>query len=373
MGLAAAHAIRKDSNFDVLVLDRYGIGNDYCSSNDVNRVFRYSYGSDELYTEMAVESFSLWRELEKDSRRQLLIQTGLLLLQGEDKNSNGFNEASHTALLRMRLGAEKLDKEELTRRFPQFRAEEAFFDPHGGILLASEALQTLYSSTRAQGVTFREGRARKIVTGERKHITTDSHGEIEFRKLIVTVGPWTNGLRTEGMVPVNPTRQQLIYFSPRGGIEQFRPGRCPVFFTDNHYGLPAAGVDAVKVSPKELTETVDPDMANRSVDDEQISGCREACRKFVPGIADGEIAKTKVCIYDMTENSDFVLDKDPENYDIVYGYGFSGHGFKFAPFIGQLLAELALDKRPSFDLERFSALMSRRRQSTLGAQLGKGK
>ena len=373
MGLATARAIRKNSNLDVLILDRYGIGSDYCSSNDVNRVFRYSYGNDELYTKMAVESLSLWRELEKDSRQKLLIQSGLLLLQGEDENSNGFNEASHTTLLRMKLGAQRLDKEELKRRFPQFRAEKAFFDPHGGVLLASSALQTLYSSTTAQGVTFREERARKIVTGDHPHVTTDSHREIEFRKLIVTVGTWTNSLRTDRVVPVNPTRQQLIYFYPGDRIEQFRPGTCPVFFTDNHYGLPAAGIDAVKVSPKELTETVNPEVANRSVDGKQISGCREACRKFVPGIADGEIARTKVCIYDMTENSDFVLDRDPESHDIVYGYGFSGHGFKFAPFIGQLLAELALDMRPSFDLERFSALPSRRRQSTLGAQLGKGK
>ena len=372
MGLATAYNISKTSD-SVLVLDRYGVGNEYCSSNDVNRVFRYSYGNDEVYTNMAVESLSLWKELEKDSRQELLIQTGLLLLQGEDENANGFNEASYTTLLRMGLRAERLDKGELKRRFPQFRAEEAFFDPHGGVLLASEALQTLYSSTTAQGVTFREGRALEIVVGNHPHITTDPHGEIEFRKLIVTVGPWTNGLKTERIVPVNPTRQQLIYFYPRDGIEQFRPGTCPVFFTDNHYGLPAAGTDAVKVSPKQLTETVDPDQAKRSVDEDQIIRCREACRKFVPGIADGEIARTKVCFYDMTENSDFVLDKDPENHDIVYGYGFSGHGFKFAPFIGRLLAELALDKRTSFDLERFSALPSQRRKPTLGAQLGKGK
>lgn len=373
MGLAAAHAIRKNSNLDVLVLDRYGIGNDYCGSNDVNRVFRYSYGNDELYTKMAVKSISLWKELEKDSRQKLLIQTGLLLLQGEDENANGFNEASHTTLLRMGLGAERLDKEELKRRFSQFRAEEAFFDPHGGVLLASKALQTLYSSTSGQGVIFREGKARKIVIGNHPHITMDSHAEIEFRKLIVTVGPWTNSLRAEQLVPVSPTRQQLIYFYPRDGIEQFRPGGCPVFFTDHHYGLPAVGIDAVKVSPKELTETADPDEAMRSVDDEQIIGCREACRKFIPGIAEGEIAKTKVCIYDMTENSDFVLDTDPENHDIVYGYGFSGHGFKFAPFIGQLLAELVLGKTPSFNLERFSAVPDLRRQPTFGSHLGKGK
>jgi glycine/D-amino acid oxidase-like deaminating enzyme len=92
----------------------------------------------------------------------------------------------------------------------------------------------------------------------------------------------------------------------------------------------------------------------------------------VPDLADGEVVHSKVCLYDMTENSDFVLDRDPDHPDVVYGYGFSGHGFKFAPLIGTLLSELALDMKPSFALERFSIDPSRRRAPTIGAQLGKG-
>src|SRR5207247_2446148 len=80
-----------------------------------------------------------------------------------------------------------------------------------------------------------------------------------------------------------------------------------------------------------------------------------------PDLADGEVVQTKVCLYDMTENSDFVIDKDPERTNVVYGYGFSGHGFKFAPLIGKLLAELTQDEKPGFNLERFSILPARRR------------
>jgi len=121
-----------------------------------------------------------------------------------------------------------------------------------------------------------------------------------------------------------------------------------------------------------LSESVDPESAKRSVDDEQIIDCREACRRFVPDLADGEVVQTKVCLYDMTENSDFVIDKDPERTNVVYGYGFSGHGFKFAPLIGKLLAELTQDEKPGFTLERFSILPARRRTPALGAHLGKG-
>ena len=373
MGLATAYSITNTSDSKVLLLDRYGLGNDYCSSNDVNRVFRYAYGNDEFYTRMAVESLKFWKNLEKESERELLLPTGLLMLQGEDQDANGFNETSYATLSRMKLGAEQLDAEELVKRFPQFRAEMGFFDPHGGVLLASKALSALTSLTEKQGGRLRKGNVQRLVFGAHSSVETATGETVRFRKLVVTIGPWSNSLLNPRLAAMVSTRQQLIYFKPQNGLDPFRPGPCPVFFTDKHYGLPAAGIDGVKVSPKELKDPVDPDKANRSVDDEQIVSCRKVCRRFVPDLADGDVVHSKVCLYDMTENSDFVLDRDPDHPEVVYGYGFSGHGFKFAPLVGTLLSELALDMKPSFALERFSGDPSRRRAPTVGAHLGKGK
>ncbi len=372
MGLAAAYNIGKAGDLEVVVLDRYGVGNELCSSNDVNRVFRYSYGNDQLYTRMAVESLRLWREIEQESKQELLVQAGLLLLNGDDRNANAFNDASHKTLSRMGLGAERLSKNDLNRRFPQFRANEAFFDPHGAVILASKALTTLKSLAAARGVKFLKGQAQKIILDGLPTVETDNLGSVEFRKVIVTTGPWTSSLLRPRLTPMKPTRQQLVYLKPWTGLDEYRPGKCPIFFTDNHYGLPAAGIDAVKMSAKDSPEVVDPEIVNRTVDDEQIVSCRQAARKFVPGIADGEVVRSKVCVYDMTENSDFVLDKDPEHANTVFGYGFSGHGFKFAPLIGRLLAQLTLESKPSFDLERFTIDPGRRRKPMLGAHLGKG-
>jgi monomeric sarcosine oxidase len=372
MGLATAYHIRKKSDKQVLVVDKYGIGNEYCSSNDANRVFRYSYGNDELYTRMAVESLRLWKQLEQESGT-LLLQTGLLLLKGEDEAANGFNEASYETLSKTELGASRLDKNELAKRYPQFRAEEAFFDPHGGVLLASKAINALKTLSESHGAKFLHATARRTHPEGILQISSEDQRTIEFQKLVMTVGPWTNTLLGPGRIQITPTRQQIIYFRPPNGVDGFRPEMCPVFFTDKHYGLPAAGIDAVKLSPKELTEPVDPETARRTVDEEQISDCRNACKKFVPEIADGRVFSTKVCLYDMTENSDFVLDEDPDRPDLVYGYGFSGHGFKFAPLIGKLLAELSLDEDSSFKTDRFSAVLSKRKLPTLGAHLGKSK
>jgi monomeric sarcosine oxidase len=372
MGVATAYSISKTSQSKILLLDRYGVGNDYCSSNDVNRVFRYSYGEDEYYTRMAMESLGLWRLLERESGQQLLAETGLLLVEGEDENANMFNEASYRTLLRMGLGAERLEGEDLKERFPQFETQRAFFDPHGGVLLASRALSAFAEQARSKGVRFLQGQARTIRTDGRPQIETVTGETVRCQKLVVTMGPWSNSLLKPSLPRIVPTRQQLIYFHPRTGMERFRPESCPVFFTDEHYGLPAAGIEAVKVSAKELPERVDPETVNRSVDIQQVEACRDACRRFIPGLADGEVVQTKVCLYDMTGNSDFVLDRDPENHAIVYGYGFSGHGFKFAPLIGKLLAELVLDEKPSFDISRFTALPSRRIPGMTVGPLGQG-
>lgn len=371
MGTAAAYSLSK-TNSRVLVMDRYGVGNEYCSSNDVNRVFRFSYGSDEYYTRMAVKSLKLWRELEKESKQEFLIATGLLLLQGESEESNGFNEASYKTLSRLKLGVEELDGAGLKRRFPQFRSERGILDLQGGVLLASKLLSAMTGLVRSKGVRFLKDEARIIHSSEDMQVETTTGQRVRCRKVVVTIGPWSGKLLREGLTKVTPTRQQLIYFKPRRGLDRFRPKSCPVFFTDHHYGLPAAGIDGVKLSPKELREEVDPETANRVVDKEQIENCREVCRRFIPDLADGEIVHSKVCLYDMTVNSDFVLDQDPENPDVVYGYGFSGHGFKFAPLIGRLIAELVREQKPSLDLSRFTILSSRRRPSTVRGQLGQG-
>jgi len=372
MGAATACAISRMADKKVMLLDRYGLGNEYCSSNDVNRVFRYSYGNDQYYTKMAVESLRLWREIEKETGQELLIPTGLLMLEGEDEHANKFNESSFKTLTKLGLGAELYEGPELKKRFPQFRADRGFFDPHGGVLLASKSLETFASQASTRGVKILEKHVTEFRDKSGLEIET-SHGEtIRARKLVVTVGPWSHGFLKNGMTGIIPTRQQLVYLKPSRDIEKFRPTSCPVFFTDHHYGLPAVGIDGVKISNKELTDPVDPETARRSVDQDEIKQCRAACHRFIPDLADGEVVRTKVCLYDMTSNSDFVIDRDPDNRDIVYGYGFSGHGFKFAPLIGRLLAELTLDRPPSLDVSRFSARDSRRKPPLTRGQLAKG-
>lgn len=372
MGAATAYALSKMSDKEILLVDRYGVGNEYCSSNDVNRVFRYAYGNDQHYTKMAVESETLWKDLMKETGLKLVVPTGLLMLQGQDRNSNRFCESSYETLRRLGLGAEELKGEELRKRFPQFQADRGFLDPHGAVLFASKSLGAFSSQAKRRGVEILNKQVVSISKASKPKILTREGETIQAEKTVVTVGPWTNQLLDDGLARMTPTRQQVFYLRPKTNPRLFDVEACPVFFTDHHYGLPVAEIDGVKISNKELNDPVNPETAKRTVDRDQVEQCRAACRKFIPDLADGELVQSKVCLYDMTENSDFVIDTDPENHGIVYGYGFSGHGFKFAPLVGKLLAELALDRKPSFDLSRFSARQSERTSRPTGGQLGKG-
>ncbi len=138
MGAATAYVISRMSENRILLLDRYGVGNEYCSSNDVNRIFRFAYGGDQHYTEMAVESLRLWKELERETSQELLIPAGLLMLEGDDEHANRFNKSSFRMLTKLELGAHIYVGSELKKQFPQFRAGSAVFDPHGGVILASK-------------------------------------------------------------------------------------------------------------------------------------------------------------------------------------------------------------------------------------------
>ena len=372
MGAATAYALSRLSSKKILLIDRYGIGNDHCSSNDVNRVFRYAYGNDRYYTKMAVESEVLWKDLMRETGKKLLVPAGLLMIEGRNDDANRFCESSYKTLKQLGLAASEYVGPELRNRFPQFRASRGFFDAHGAVLLASKSLEAFASQAKKHGAKIVKNRVISLPTESSLEIQTEERQKIKTKKTIVTVGPWTNQLLRKGLVRITPTRQQVIYLKPRQHPENFRPEICPIFFTDHHYGLPAAGIDGVKISNKELDDPVDPEITKRTVDQDQIDQCRGACREFVPELADGSLVHSKVCIYDMTANYDFVIDTDPDNPDIVYGYGFSGHGFKFAPLIGKLLAELALDRDPSSDLSRFSIRESQRTKRMIIGQLGQG-
>src|SRR2546428_5879261 len=355
MGSATAYYLSKTTDKKIILVDQYNVANDYCSYNDTNRVFRYACGKDEFYTRLAIEGRKLWQQLEQETKLQLLIPSDLLLVQGTDREWNMFNEESHKTLKKIGLETEDLERKQLEKRYPQFNAERAFTDPYAGILLASKCLLTFAREARKHGVKLIENmRATRITIQNGRPTIEDSNGNrIIAKRLLVTAGPWSNNFLRKNLVEMTPTRQQLLYFDPPD-TRLYAPPRFPVFFADQFYGIPAAGTDAVKVSHMGRDAPTDPETAKRSVDQEEVDACRQLLRRFIPKLSTARLTMSKVCLYDMTRDKDFVIGHDPEESSVLYGYGFSGHGFKFAPLVGKVLSQLVLGNEPGIDLSRFS-------------------
>jgi sarcosine oxidase len=179
---------------------------------------------------------------------------------------------------------------------------------------------------------------------------------IDAEKVIVCAGPWVMQLLPDLPVRLRVTRQVMAWFEPMPA-EPFAAGRFPVFLLESrhgvHYGFPPHGSDTVKIAKHHhADEAVEPDGYDRrisAVDEDMI---RAAVADHIPA-ANGKLLTAKTCLYTVTPDGDFIIDRMPGVPDIIVASPCSGHGFKFAPVIGEILADLALEGKTRHDISRF--------------------
>jgi glycine/D-amino acid oxidase-like deaminating enzyme len=168
----------------------------------------------------------------------------------------------------------------------------------------------------------------------------------------VTAGPWVHDLLPSYALPVRITRQQVCYFHAPSK-PSLTTGAFPLFLASmEYYGFPVHGPDLFKVGIHTFGAEVDP---NQPYDPslEEVEQVRAFLRRVIPSAGDLPFAMADPCMYDVTPDQDFILDRLPGTPDVVLGSGFSGHGFKFGILIGELLAALALEEEPAIPLDRF--------------------
>jgi sarcosine oxidase len=186
---------------------------------------------------------------------------------------------------------------------------------------------------------------------------TTERGEIRAGCAIAAAGPWMQTLLPQFAVPLRVTRQVLTWFAPVRHVHQFATDRFPVFLLQNpggvFYGFPADATGVKIAKHHHLDETVDPDRCSRTVSATDETIIRNMLKTHAPD-AGGPLLATRTCLYTMTPDGDFILDRLPECPRIVVASPCSGHGFKFAPVIGEILADLAMTGRTGYDISRFS-------------------
>ena len=313
MGLATGWALKRRGH-EPVVYEQFTVGNDHGSSHGRSRIFRLAYAEDE-YVRLAQESLGLWRELEGETGETVVELNGLVeVVQSLEEST------AHT-LERCGVAWERLERAEAEERYP-IRVPEGSFvvvQPEAGIVRADRALAAF-----AQGLDVREG----------SRVRPD---ELDADAVVVTAGPWVNEL-LEDPLPVKVTRETLAYFRPEGGrpipsVVSFKPGRHThemYSLHDPKHGLKVGAHHAGPEADANVPGEPEPELIERIA----------AWANSTYRLADPEPVGAETCMYTTTADESFILERRGR---IVVGSPCSGHGFKFAPAIGERLAALAVD------------------------------
>jgi sarcosine oxidase len=357
MGSAALYELAR-RRLRVVGVERFTPGHDRGSSHGATRIIRLAYWEHPSYVPLLRRAYDLWRELEGAAGQKFLHVTGIAEIGPPDGILvRGTLAAAHLHALRH----EVLAAPDLMRRFPAFRLPPdyvAVVQPDGGLLAAEPSIHAMLALAQAAGAELRTGETVRGIEPRAGgvRVVTD-RGMVDAGSAIVAAGPWTGSLMPDLSARLRVTRQVMAWFAPSQPA-LFAPGRFPVFLIESrhgiHYGLPPFGGAGIKVAKHHhRDEKVDPDEHDRTVSAADEVLIRAALADHLPG-ANGRLLNAKTCLYTMTPDGDFIIDRLPGAPQVIVASPCSGHGFKFAPVIGEILADLATSGARRHDLARFS-------------------
>jgi sarcosine oxidase len=343
MGSAAAWQLARRGR-QVVLLEQYQAGHVNGASHGASRIFRLSY-PDPVHIALAKEAYLGWRELEDSTAEQLLTITG-----GVEHGAHSHLQLLADGLAAAGVARSWLTPEEAADRWPGIRFDtRALFHPDSGRLHADRSVAALQTAAEKAGATVRHSTpvtSIELLGQDQVLVHTDS-GSYRATTVIAAVNAWAAKL-VGGLVPLPPlriTQEQPAHFAARGAASDwpsfghlFEEGSAGAGeFYGGIYGLATPG-EGIKVGFHGVGPEVDPDQRDFTPEPGQLAALREYARRWLPGV-DPDSFDPISCTYTTTPDAHFVLDRQGP---IVVATGFSGHGFKFVPAIGRVLADLAL-------------------------------
>ena len=358
-GVSAALELRRRGH-GVILFDAGRIPREEASSTDISKAIRMDYGADEFYTSLVERALEGWDAWNRDWPRPLYHQSGVLFLSLGPMQPGGFEHDSHEVLTRRGHPLERISRTMMEERFPVWNADrypDGYFDARAGWAESAEVVRQLAEQARAAGVELREevGVHRFVEGGSGVNgvLTTDEIVEMADY-VVVAAGPWTPKLIPGLEEMMWPVGQPVLHFRPEDPAS-FRP---PVFSTwcadvsnTGWYGFPATGDGIVKVANHGPGRAMEPD-GSRVVDAGHEERFREFLAESLPSLADAPLAGGRICLYCDTWDGDFYIDHHPDRTGLFVATGGSGHGFKFAPVLGGLIAD-RLEGKPDPHHDRF--------------------
>lgn len=347
--------------FRATLVDPGPLPHELAASTDISKVIRMDYGTDPFYMELMEIALDGWRAWNAEMPRPLFHETGFLLLSRQDLRPGGYEFESLRLLETRGHHPVRLTGDQLKTRFPAWSEGgyvDGYFNPEGGWAESGEVVRWLVDSCQRHGVTVQSGRrAASLImdTGRVTGVNTSDGERLSADWVVVAAGAWTPKLVPSLSDRMRPIGQPVFHFQVKDPAAYQPPAFVPWaadISSTGWYGFCALEGGLFKLANHGPGVPIDPD-APREIQ----SGAEARFRRFLmdslPDLTEAPVAGSRLCLYCDTWDGDFYIDRDPEHEGLVVATGGSGHGFKFAPVLGGLIAD-AVQGVPNPSRDRFA-------------------
>jgi sarcosine oxidase len=356
MGAAAGWRLAT-RGLQVVCFDRHSPPHVSGSSHGESRITRTAYFEGPWYVPLLEETFPLWRELESATGAELLTLTGALMIGPPSSEAVA---GALAAAADHSLDARLLKADEMRKAYPGHivsNRDVAVLDAQAGFIRPEAAVAAMIGRLEALGGEVRRG---VVVSAVNPHadgveVVTDEAHEM-FDAVVIAAGPWMHELID--WLPLTVERQVLVWFAVEDKADWLTPARFPVFIRQAEgfgdvYGFPTLDGVSVKIARHHEGDATDPQHVVRDVGDRELEPLRRYVRTRLRGVSQ-RVTRTVACMYTNTPDGHFAIGLHPDEARIAILSACSGHGFKFAPVIGDIAADLVCDGHTSRDISHFS-------------------
>ena len=324
---------------------------------------RGTYGPHQPYTELAARALKLWAKYERKWKRKFLHRSGVLwMAAGQD---DAFERGSIEMLRTAKIKFLELSANQIGKRWPQINAEGidwGIFEPECGHLDARASCAAVVDMFVAGGGQYRQAEVlRQGLEEERLSGVSLSDGSrLKADHYVIACGPWFGRLFPQAIGSfIKATKQDVFFFGTPAGDTRFHDSSLPVW-ADHHdrfyYGIPGSDARGFKVADDTRGPEFDPTNGERVISPETLTRVREYVAFRFPALRNAPLVESRVCQYEQTPDSHFIIDRHPENEAVWLLGGGSGHGFKHGPALGEMMAELILKDREPAAIWRLARL-----------------
>ncbi|PYJ27167.1 MAG: hypothetical protein DME89_10185, partial [Verrucomicrobia bacterium] len=333
---------------EVVLVDPGPLPHPLAASTDISKAVRAAYGADEEYTELAERSIERWRKWNQQFGTRLYHEVGVMFVRRQEMKPGDFEHESFKTLEKRGHKVERMNAPQLWKRFPAWNPElyrDGVLEIEAGYAESGRAVAMLIQRAKSAGVKLCEG-ATFSQLNERDNrvsgIALNDGQQIAGDFVVMAVGAWTPYVLPFTKKFFHATGQPVFHLKP-STPELFAPERFPVFGADitttGYYGFPINRDGVLKIANHGTGREMSPDSPERVVTSDDENNLRKFLASTFPSLTDAPIVDTRVCMYCDTHDGHFWIARDPEREGLVVAAGDSGHGFKFAPVLGEIIAD----------------------------------